>query len=226
MDKAKLLAGSSLFCDLPILELQRLAQHAALVPVRAQQVIVVQGKPGESMYCVVRGRFKVSRINVDQEKESGLAILQEGDCFGEMALLGNRPRSATVTALEAGELLVLQRNQLDDYLMQNPAVMRRLIGILSDRLATADEGVSDALFLPFPRRMAKFIRQLAAEHGVSHPDGILIDIELRRDEIATFTGSAREPVSRLLTEWRTAGLISTEMHQGKIVVHDLDRLPV
>lgn len=225
MDKAKLLAGSSLFCDLPLHDLERIAQHAALVTVRAGQIIVSQGNKGESMYCVVRGRFKVSCINTEFEREAGLAILQEGDAFGEMALLGDRPRSATVTAMEAGELLVLHRAQLDDYLMTNPIVMRGLIGMLANRLAAADAAVNDALFLSFPRRMAKFLRMLAADHGVSHPDGIQIDLDMRRDEFASFLGSAGEPISRLLTEWRNAGLISTQMRGGQIVVHDLNKLP-
>ena len=229
MDKAKLLSGSSLFCELDKADLAQLARHAEPLSVRAGEVIVAQGDDGDAMYCIIKGRVKVTCIDTDEQtrftREAGLAILQDGDCFGEMAMLTGQPRSATVTALEAGELLVLPRTQLDQYMQGNPAVMRSLIQTLATRLADADGRVHDALFLSLPRRMAKLLRWLADEHGTPHPDGILIDLDLRRDEVASFLGSAHEPISRLMTRWRDEGLIVSEMRAGKIIVRDLALLP-
>lgn len=229
MDKSKLLSGSSLFCELNQADLEQLAHHAKSRAVRAGEIIVAQGDAGDAMYCIIKGRVKVTCMDTDDQtrftRESGLAILQDGDCFGEMAILTGRPRSATVTALEAGELLVLPRATLDQYLQGNPAVMRRLIQTLATRLADADGRVHDALFLSLPRRLAKLLRWLADEHGTTHPNGVLIDIDLRRDEVASFLGSAPEPISRLMTRWREEGLIVSDMRAGKIIVRDLALLP-
>jgi MFS family permease len=104
---ADLLQAVSLFASLPETALERLAAGAERVHVRAEEDVVKQGEPGDRFYIVAAGEFGVT---VDGAE---VAILHEGDYFGEIALLREVPRTATVRARRDSTLLALDR---DDFL--------------------------------------------------------------------------------------------------------------
>lgn len=222
MDKAKLLSGSSLFCQLSYQELAELALHAQSRLVRAKQVVLAQGELSDEMYAVIHGRLKVMRSNAEG-RELTLAILEAGEVFGELAMLDGGPRTATIEALEDCELLVLQRAMVDQYLNAHPLVMRSMIQTLCERLRSADELVQDTLFLPLPQRLAKVLRQLAQNHGDETAEGIRIDLKLTQQELANFVGATRESVNKQLSAWESQQWLS--MRGGYILISHLDSLP-
>ncbi|XZG71410.1 Crp/Fnr family transcriptional regulator [Chitinibacteraceae bacterium HSL-7] len=223
MDKAKLLSGSTLFCELEPDELDQLAHHAELRRARARQVIVQQDAPAEEMYAVIRGRLKVTRSS-DGGREATLAILEAGEVFGELAMLDGGMRSATVETLEACELLVLRRNVVMHYLEGNPRVMRALISALCQRLRSADDLVHDLMFLNLPERLSKLLRQYAASHGITGDDGsVLIDFKLSQGEMANLVGASRESVNKQLAAWSETSVLALE--QGHIRLLAPERLP-
>ncbi|WP_348944365.1 Crp/Fnr family transcriptional regulator [Chitinibacter sp. FCG-7] len=222
MDKAKLLSGSSLFCQLSYQELAELALHAQSRLVRAKQVVLAQGELSDEMYAVIHGRLKVMRSN-SEGRELTLAILEAGEVFGELAMLDGGPRTATIEALEDCELLVLQRAMVDQYLNAHPLVMRSMIQTLCERLRSADELVQDTLFLPLPQRLAKVLRQLAQNHGDETAEGIRIDLKLTQQELANFVGATRESVNKQLSAWESQQWLS--MRGGYILISHLNSLP-
>ncbi|QLG88405.1 Crp/Fnr family transcriptional regulator [Chitinibacter bivalviorum] len=222
MDKAKLLSGSSLFCELSYAELAELAQHAQSRLVRAKQIVLAQGERSDEMYAVLHGRLKVMRSNTEG-RELTLAILEAGEVFGELAMLDGGPRTATIEALEDCELLVLQRAMVDQYLNAHPRVMRSMIQTLCERLRSADELVQDTLFLPLPQRLAKVLRQLAQNHGETTNEGIRIDLKLTQQELANFVGATRESVNKQLSAWEAQDWL--RMRGGFILLTQLDLLP-
>ncbi|WP_157670037.1 Crp/Fnr family transcriptional regulator [Chitinibacter sp. GC72] len=222
MDKAKLLSGSSLFCQLSYQELAELALHAQSRLVRAKQVVLAQGELSDEMYAVIHGRLKVMRSN-SEGRELTLAILEAGEVFGELAMLDGGPRTATIEALEDCELLVLQRAMVDQYLNAHPLVMRSMIQTLCERLRSADELVQDTLFLPLPQRLAKVLRQLAQNHGDETAEGIRIDLKLTQQELANFVGATRESVNKQLSAWESQQWLN--MRGGYILISNLDSLP-
>jgi MFS family permease len=98
-----LLRELPMFAPASPLTLEAVARSATPVPVSAGEVVVTQGEPGDRFYAVARGRFDVV--------QSGrrIRIAERGSFFGEVALLADVPRTATVTALEDGELLAVDR---------------------------------------------------------------------------------------------------------------------
>lgn len=222
MDKAKLLSGSSLFCELSYAELAELAQHAQSRLVRAKQIVLAQGERSDEMYAVLHGRLKVMRSN-SEGRELTLAILEAGEVFGELAMLDGGPRTATIEALEDCELLVLQRAMVDQYLNAHPRVMRSMIQTLCERLRSADELVQDTLFLPLPQRLAKVLRQLAQNHGETTHEGIRIDLKLTQQELANFVGATRESVNKQLSAWEAQDWL--RMRGGYILLSNLSMLP-
>ncbi|TJZ75524.1 Crp/Fnr family transcriptional regulator [Chitiniphilus eburneus] len=223
MNKARLLSGSTLFCELSEQELEELALHAELRETRAKQTVVQQGTAGDEMYAVLRGRLKVSR-HTEDGREATLCILEAGEVFGEIAMLDGGVRSASVEALESCELLVLHRDAVMGYLESHPKVMRQLIAALCERLRAADNLLQDILFLNLPERLGKMLRQLGDAHGSTEADGsILIDLKLTQQELANLVGASRESVNKQLNAWVEQGWVALE--HGYIRLRQVDSLP-
>ena len=137
------LAGVALFKDLPEPGLQTLVERGRPKRFAAGDVIMRQGDSSEALHVITRGRVRVERSQA-AETPLVLAELTAGDVIGEMGLLDNAPRSATVTALEDTETLEIHATVMALVLMQYPQVASALLRTLSRRLRSADE-LADAL---------------------------------------------------------------------------------
>src|ERR1039458_10799998 len=114
-----------------------LARPATLRTSRRGETIVQQGRPGDAFYVLVKGRVAVAIVAPDG-REVVLSTLGEGDHFGEMALLDDAPRSASVIAQEKSDLAILSRAVFFDLLKSNFVLTRALLGAFSARLRRAN----------------------------------------------------------------------------------------
>lgn len=120
---------------------EALAKIAALaVPVYAYpgQTLIEEGEPGREIYLILSGKVKVQIESITPYVEVGITKLTVGDVLGEMALLGDDPRSATVVAIEPTDLAQIRADHLMAMVKTNPlweaAVMRNLSSVLARRL--------------------------------------------------------------------------------------------
>lgn len=97
------------------------------------QIIVTQGTPGQAFYLVVSGRVELLRDG------RSLGAFGPGDFFGEMALLDQAPRSATVRAVDPTSCLMLSSWDFKALLERQPSIAVKLLEVLSRRLRAADE---------------------------------------------------------------------------------------
>jgi cAMP-dependent protein kinase regulator len=118
---------------LPAAELARLVSAIELVRVRPDTTLVEQGSTGDTCFILARGSVRVTRRD-GQGQLHDLATLREGAIFGEMALLSSSPRSASVVALEACDLLALRRDALLAAAKGADAVRQTLTSFASERL--------------------------------------------------------------------------------------------
>lgn len=93
----------------------------------AGQPVIAEGEQGEKFYLIARGRVEVSRHNAQAEGgKQRLAILEDGDHFGEIALINNVPRTADITAITPCVFLTLQRKGLHYILSKHPEINERV----------------------------------------------------------------------------------------------------
>ncbi len=130
---ASKLEGISLFAGLTSAELARVAELVDEVDAEAGAVLTEQGKPGDDCFVVMEGEAAVL-IGGNR-----VATTTAGGLIGEMSLLDNRPRSATVRALTPMKLLVLDTKQFRTLLDEMPTASRKVMAVLSERLR-AQEG--------------------------------------------------------------------------------------
>ena len=88
-----------------------------------------------------------------------------GEVFGEVAVLDGEPRSATITALESCELLIIQRSDFVRHLETQPQVAIKLMEVLARRLRRLSERVEDSTFLEVPQRLSKQLMRLVDRYG-------------------------------------------------------------
>jgi CRP-like cAMP-binding protein len=118
------LQGTYFFQSLKMSELDELIGHLRMIRVQPGYQVIKQGDPGDAFYLIANGKVSVSVKKGFRSVK--VAELKKDDFFGEMALISNEPRSATVTAEEVSELFVLQKADFDKILMKNPAIAQEL----------------------------------------------------------------------------------------------------
>lgn len=122
------------FTDISVHEMDLLI--AALKPASAAagDTVVKQGKEGDCLYLVSKGKLSAwVKAGLFGKKKTG--ELKEGQYFGEMALLNDQKRKATVTADSECELLVLHRRDFWDIIMKNPAIEEKVNAVAKKRAA-------------------------------------------------------------------------------------------
>ena len=127
-----------LFANLRSDELPALSELLSLERFSAGEEVVIQGEPGDKLYIVNHGQLEV--VVSDERRERPVNTLHEGDYFGEMALLTDEPRAATVRATVPSELYSLARPAFEWLAQSEPDVRRRVAATVAGRrsaLATA-----------------------------------------------------------------------------------------
>jgi CRP-like cAMP-binding protein len=206
MNVPDLFSKVALFEGLPQADRIAIAKAAALRAYRRGERIVTQGQAGDSFFVLVKGRVAVSILS-PEGREVVLSTLSTGDHFGEMALLDDAPRSATVTAVERSELAVLTREAFFDLLKGNFVLIRALLATYSRRLRHANSTIEGLASLDVKGRLARYFRDLAEERGRRAGGGWIVVVRPSQREIADTIGSSRETVSRTMSQLARENLI-------------------
>ncbi len=206
------LARSPVFATLPPAELDHLAAMMARRPYKRGQVIFHQDDPGASVHLIESGRVKVV-LTTDDGEELLLRVLAGGEIFGELALFDQRPRSATVIALEPTITHVLEREAFLDFLRAHPDVALHLCGALANLIRRLTDQVEDLALLDVPRRLERKLLELAELHGREGPDGTRIDLPLTQSELASMIGTSRVSVNHYLASLERRGIIARDGHR-------------
>lgn len=164
--------------------------------------IISAGDLTDSLFVIISGRLKVM-MSDDEGREVILAILGSNEFFGEMGLLDDSPRSASVVALEACELLTLSKRDFKKCLAENfelsMAVMRGLVR----RLREADKKIGSLALMDVYGRVARLLLEMAETI-----DGQKVVIKkLAKQDIAKMIGASREMVSRVMKDLQAGGYI-------------------
>jgi len=160
-----------LFRGIPPKTLERLASHTVEEYYLPGELVVVEGEIGDRMFVVTRGS---ARVTVDKQGTQEVAILKEGDFFGEMSLLTGAPRAATVVAPDGLQVISLRASDLGPLLRENPDVARLLADVVAARTLGLKE-VADRASLrkesgEFDSTSTSLLSQIVGFFRLPHPD--------------------------------------------------------
>ena len=188
---------------------------------RRNEVIFHQGDPGDSLHVVAVGAVKIVLPSPEGE-EAIIATLRPGDFFGELALVDGAPRSATATALEPSDTLVLPRQVFVELLDTLPGLRDALLVGLARELRRLTGHVEELHFLDLAGRLAMRLTRLAQESQADAHGQIRLNWPYTQSDLAAMIGGTRQSVNRLLSELVDEHLIVIE--PDVLVIADLDEL--
>ena len=197
---------AAIFADLEPSHLDALCRVATVRTFSAGESILQEDEPGDLFFVILSGQVKVF-VDSEHGREVVLTHLKAGDFFGEMALFDNDARSASVSALDPSELVVLRRQDFLEVLKDEFPIARRILSTLSARLRQANDMIESLVLLDVGGRLARYLLRLARETGTLQEDGWFAVSRPTHQVIANSIGASRETVTRLLRQFVNRGLI-------------------
>ena len=202
-----------LFEGIPGADVRAVLALARRSTYRRGEVVFHHRDPADAVHLVVKGRFDI-RITTTHGDVVALAIRGSGETFGEIAVVTGAERSATVSALEPGETLVLRGSELRRLARDHATVGEVLVRMLAEHVALLSERLVEAYTVDAEARVARRVLELARVYGGSPP----VTIPLIQEEIAALAGASRATVNRVLREAEHRGYV--ELSRGKTTLLD------
>ncbi len=182
-------------------------------PVGSQ--IICEGDYGDAVFFIISGQAKVTLYG-EQGREIVLSILKEGDMFGEMAIMDEKPRSANVETVRLMRCLVVQKEAFIHYLSVHHRVYSTMFAYLTGRLRDATRKIGGLALLDVCGRIAHTLMGMAKASGAEE----VVEIERpTHEELAAMIGSSREVVSRALKKMSGEGYIKIEKKRILLFMH-------
>ena len=206
-----LLAGVPFFSGLAEDDLEQIAEHATPESFRRGALIISDGDPADALYVVINGRVKVF-LGSDDGKEVVLTILGPGESFGEIALLDEEPRSASVAAMEKATVLVIRRDRFLELLRENSDLSWAMIRSLSHLVRRLTGSVQSLALNDVYRRIVEILEQ----RGVFEGEVRVINERLTHQLLADMVGASREMVSRIMSDLVKGGYLTVSRDQIRI----------
>jgi CRP/FNR family cyclic AMP-dependent transcriptional regulator len=218
MVSTAVLKAVPLFASFPEDQLRMLTAVVTRRSLPRSTTVMASGDPTDSLYIVLSGRLKVMMSDAEG-KEVILSILGPGEFFGEMGLIDDAPRSASVVSIEACELLSIAKRDFKKCLAENFEMAQAVMRGLVRRLRDADRKIGSLALLDVYGRVARLLLDMS-----EMVDGEkIVTKRLPKQDIAKMIGASREMVSRVMKDLQMGGYI--EVRGSNIVLRDTITLP-
>jgi len=187
------------------------AQHRRF---KRGEVLFHAGDAANSMHLLVSGHVSI-QVTTSAGDTAILTVLGPGSSFGEMALLAEEAeRSATITALDAVETLVVARAQFLRLRATYPAMDRFLVDLLAGYIRRQDARLVEALYVPVDKRVLRRVLAMSRLYGDGSPGTV---IPLTQDILAGMAGTTRPTANQVLRGAEEKGLLSIGRAQVRVV---------
>jgi len=187
---------------------------------RNGEVLFREGDVGDEMYLIKSGKIKI--VKKIGEETKVLAILTEGDFFGEMAIIDGSSRSAAAVSDSDTQLITFDKSAFRKKIGEEPLI-EYIVTELTKRLRKADEQIKFLMIKSDEKRLIAFLITRAQEEGIKQEDGgILLNFAFSYDSVAPIVGIGVEKLKRLIDNLEKSNLIS--IYNDKIIVKNIKNL--
>jgi CRP/FNR family cyclic AMP-dependent transcriptional regulator len=200
MDSFSLLRASELFGQFDDDVVTLIAKECRTVTYDRNDRVFDEGDEADSLFVVRDGRVAIANRSFDG-KESVVALMEEGDLFGDMGLFDGLPRSAEARALEPSQLVIVPYPPIRALFNEQPQLLFDVVAFLSRRLRTTDSALADAVFLDVTGRTAKRLLEISG-------DADEFTMPLTQEELAAMVGASRERVNKAIATFVRLGWIT------------------
>ncbi|MEM6804437.1 MAG: response regulator [Bacteroidota bacterium] len=181
---------------------------------KAKDLIFEEGHHAHYLYFVNKGRIKTYKTNEDA-KEYVEGLHKAGEFLGYNALLKDSPYVDSAMALEDSELVLIPKEDFLALIYNNRDVSHKFVRLLSRDLAEKEEQLLHLAYDTVRKRVADALMRLYDTYQESEEDNF--SISLSRDNLASIVGTSKECVIRVLSEFKSDGLLETKQSMIKIM---------
>lgn len=183
--------------------------------------IFAEGEIGAEMFIIQTGKVRISKRSQDVEKT--LVVLEDGDFFGEMAVIDKGPRSATATAVDEVKCIALNEELFEQQMQNNARIVKKILKNMSARLRDANKQIENLLIKDVNSRVAHTLLNLAHKHGGGKAGEIKVD-GLSIEELAKAVGMGNEApkVAEIIAKMEQVRI--TRMEGNLVVITSLENL--
>ncbi len=172
------------------------------------KILFTKGDAANHLYILRYGRVKIYEMSEDGRQQI-VRLLEPGDFFGEFALfMDEQFYFLNAETLEDTGICLLSRDDLKNIMHQNPKISFRIMHALTERLAYAENFISNLTLQTIEQRLVTWLLIMGEKEGVVTSQGIRLTINLPRHELANLFGTTRETLSRKFSKLQAAGLIT------------------
>ncbi|EMT39690.1 CRP/FNR family transcriptional regulator, anaerobic regulatory protein [Thermoanaerobacter thermohydrosulfuricus] len=184
-------------------------------------IIFMEGEKGEAIYFVKSGKVKISKTS-SIGKEYIIKIMEKGDVFAESILFVGGEYPATAEAIEDSEVIMLKNKDIENLILKNTEIALSIIKLMAKRLKNVSYIIENLALRDSIGRTASVLLTFAKERGVNVKEGILLNLNLNRQDLANIIGISRETVTRVLSQMDKEGII--KLNRNKVIIKDIERL--
>jgi CRP-like cAMP-binding protein len=210
----ELLRTIELFSDFSGEMLERLAGQCDTLELQRGDVLFGEGDEPDHLYVTLSGRIAMVNRSIDG-RESVVALMEDGDLFGEMPLFDQQKRSTDARALEPSSTVSIPYAPLRTIYEDDPSQLWRVVALLANRLRAMDGVLADSVFLDVTGRTAKRLLEIAG-------DGDEFALPVTQEELAGMVGASRERVNKAIASFIRLGWL--EQRDRRYVILKRDQL--
>lgn len=179
--------------------LDKIAASAIVRELRRGDVLFTEGEEPDELFVTVSGRIAMVNRSVDG-RESVVALMEDGDLFGEMPLFDSQFRSTDGRALETSQVIVIPYEPVRQLYKADPAQLWQAVALMAGRLRNMDSVLADSVFLDVTGRTAKRLLEIAGERDE-------FALPVTQEELAGMVGASRERVNKAIASFVKLGWI-------------------
>lgn len=182
-----------------------------------EQILLVQGEPGDFVYVLTSGLVKVI-FEAESGAATTLALRSRGDLLGEFAALDRKPRTATARAAGQATALKISGAVFTEFISRSPAAQATVTRCLLSKMRSTTERRAAERVWEARERVAQVLYDLGEKHALPGPDGTL-RLPITQSELGDLAGVAVSTAERVLKELRNAGAVATKYRE--ITIRDM-----
>ncbi len=205
----------SLLAELEDSDLSTLSSRKSRITYKKGQVVHHENTPPMGLFCIHSGKVKVSSTRPDNT-ERILHIAKEDEFLGYTSLISDDDYTTTATVMEEATICFIPKEDFLAVLGRNPVFMDRMIKLVCKDLGIAELKLSHFVGKSVKERLATALLMLKETYGLDGQDSQQIDINLSRKDMASIVGTSTETVIRLLSEFKSSGLIDIEGRKVRV----------
>ncbi|QDU00284.1 Crp/Fnr family transcriptional regulator [Gimesia aquarii] len=187
-------------------------RHSSVRQFGRGNLVYLPTESSDSVFLVLTGRVKLYHIT-GEGKQALLALIEPGELFGELAILGGGEREEYAEAMLKSTIIRIPGQVIQDLMEQHAGVSLGVTKLMGLRRQRVEQRLKSLLFRSNRDRLTHLLLDLAEKYGRFTPQGVLINIKLSHQELASIIGSTRETVTVLLGEMQDERTIDVQKRQ-------------